>query len=179
MGLYVRHDSSYAHETGAHPENAGRLRAIEAELGRRDWLGLERRDAPEATREQMLRAHSEGHVEAIETFCAEGGGMIDADTLASEGSWTAALHAAGGAASAAEALLRGEDDFAVCALRPPGHHAERARAMGFCLLNNIAVAATIEALGGDSTPTPAPLEAAGEHAERARRFTALHSAERP
>jgi acetoin utilization deacetylase AcuC-like enzyme len=141
LGLYVRHDSSYAHETGAHPENVGRLRAIEAELGRRDWLGLERRDAPEATREQMLRVHSEGHVEAIETFCAEGGGLIDADTLASEGSWAAALHAAGGAAFAAEALLRGEDDFAVCALRPPGHHAERARAMGFCLLNNIAVAA--------------------------------------
>ena len=141
MGLYLHHRSSYEHDTGGHPENAGRLRAIEAELERRDWLGLERREAPEASREQLLRVHSPEHLEAIEALSARGGGMIDADTIASEGSWTAALHAAGGAASAAEALLAGEDSFAVCALRPPGHHAERERAMGFCLLNNVAIGA--------------------------------------
>jgi acetoin utilization deacetylase AcuC-like enzyme len=141
VGLYLHHPSSYEHETGGHPENAGRLRAIEAELADRDWPGLERRPAPAATREQLLRAHSERHVDAIEEFCARGGGMIDADTLAVERSWEAALHAAGGAAAAAEALLAGEDSFALCALRPPGHHAERERAMGFCLLNNVAVAA--------------------------------------
>jgi acetoin utilization deacetylase AcuC-like enzyme len=67
--------------------------------------------------------------------------MLDLDTVASERSWEAALNAAGGAAWAAEALLGGEDRFAICALRPPGHHAERARAMGFCLVNNVAVAA--------------------------------------
>ena len=141
MGLYLHHPSSYDHETGTHPENAGRLRAIEAELGSRDWLGLERREAPEATREQLLRVHSGEHLDAIEAFCAGGGGAIDADTLASEGSWEAALHATGGAAAAAEALLAGEDSFAICALRPPGHHAEGGRAMGFCLVNNVAVAA--------------------------------------
>jgi acetoin utilization deacetylase AcuC-like enzyme len=141
MGLYVHHSSSYEHDTGAHPENAGRLRAIEAELARRDWLGLDRRQAPGAEREQLLRVHSLEHLRAIERLCANGGGMVDADTVVSEGSWEAALHSAGGAAWAAEALLSGEDRFAVCALRPPGHHAERERAMGFCLLNNVAVAA--------------------------------------
>jgi acetoin utilization deacetylase AcuC-like enzyme len=141
VGLYVHHTSSYEHETGAHPENAGRLRAVDAELARRGWLGLDRRPAPAATEEQLLRVHSAEHLRAIEGLVAAGGGMVDADTVASSGSWEAALHAAGGAVWAAEALLAGEDRWAICALRPPGHHAERARAMGFCLLNNVAVAA--------------------------------------
>ena len=149
MGLYVHHPSSYEHDTGANPENAARLRAIEAELEAYGWLGLDRREAPAATREQLLRVHSLDHLRAIEGFCVKGGGMLDADTVVSQWSWEAALHAAGGAAWAAEALLGGEDRFAVCALRPPGHHAERAQAMGFCLVNNVAVAAAhaIEACG--------------------------------
>jgi acetoin utilization deacetylase AcuC-like enzyme len=149
VGLYVHHPSSYDHDTGAHPENASRLRAIEAELEANGWLGLDRREAPAATREQLLRVHSLDYLRAIEGFCVKGGGLLDVDTVASQWSWEAALRAAGGAAWAAEALLEGEDRFAVCALRPPGHHAERARAMGFCLLNNIAVAAAhaIEACG--------------------------------
>jgi acetoin utilization deacetylase AcuC-like enzyme len=149
MGLYVHHPSSYDHDTGAHPENAGRLRAIEAELEASGWLGLDQREAPAATREQLLRVHSLDYLRATEALCVKGGGMLDADTIASQWSWDAALHAAGGAAWAAEALLGGEDRFAICALRPPGHHAERARAMGFCLLNNVAVAAAhaIEACG--------------------------------
>ena len=81
------------------------------------------------------------HYDAIEEFCASGGGAIDADTLASPGSFEAALHAAGGAVAAAEALLGGRTNAAFCGLRPPGHHAERDRAMGFCLFNNVAVAA--------------------------------------
>jgi acetoin utilization deacetylase AcuC-like enzyme len=77
--------------------------------------------------------------------------MIDVDTIASEGSYEAAQHAAGGAVNAVERLLAGEDSFAFCALRPPGHHAETARAMGFCLFNNVAVAAAhaIEAAGAE------------------------------
>jgi len=140
MGLYVRHPSSFRHETGGHPENPRRLTAIEGALSDRDWLGLERIEAPAADRDQLLRVHTPEHVEAIERFSGAGGGMIDMDTVTSAGSWEAALHAAGGAAAAAERLLD-DGGFAFCGLRPPGHHAERERAMGFCLFNNIAVAA--------------------------------------
>jgi len=141
MGLYVHHRSSYEHDTGGHPENAGRLRAIEAALDDAGWPSLERVEAPAATRDQLHRVHSPEHVDAIEALSEGGGGPIDLDTVASAGSFEAALHAAGGAAWAAEALLANGDGFALTALRPPGHHAERARAMGFCLFNNAAVAA--------------------------------------
>jgi acetoin utilization deacetylase AcuC-like enzyme len=141
MGLYYAHPSSFDHDTGGHPENAARLRAIETTLDDAGWPGLDRVEAPAATREQLRRVHSDRHIEAIEQLCANGGGLIDLDTMASEGSFEAALHAAGGAAGAAERLLREGDGFAFCGLRPPGHHAEPARAMGFCLFNNVAIAA--------------------------------------
>jgi acetoin utilization deacetylase AcuC-like enzyme len=151
LPLYYAHPSSYAHDTGAHPENAGRLRAITSALEARDWMGLERVEAPAARREQLERVHTAAHVDAIEELSGRGGGPIDLDTIASADSWEAALHAAGGAAAAAERLLAGDDRFALCALRPPGHHAERDRAMGFCLFNNVAVAAahTLEACGAE------------------------------
>ncbi len=141
MGLYLAHPSSLEHDTGAHPENASRLRAIEAALEGAGWPGLERVEAPAATREQIARVHTPEHIAAIEDLSARGGGMIDVDTIASEGSFDAALHAAGGAVSAVDRLVAGEGRFAFCGLRPPGHHAERSRAMGFCLFNNVAVAA--------------------------------------
>jgi acetoin utilization deacetylase AcuC-like enzyme len=141
VGLYLSHPSSLEHDTGAHPENASRIRAIEAALDQAGWPGLERIEAPAATREQIGRVHTQEHITAIEEFSARGGGMIDIDTIASTGSFDAALHAAGGAVNAVDRLLGGEDRFAFCGLRPPGHHAEAARAMGFCLFNNVAVAA--------------------------------------
>jgi acetoin utilization deacetylase AcuC-like enzyme len=141
-GLYLRHPSSLLHATGAHPESARRLVAIEQALSDRDWLGLELVEAPAAEREQLLRVHDAGLIDSIEQLAARGGGLIDMDTIASEGSWEAALHAAGAAVGAVDRLLpEGAGGFAFCGTRPPGHHAERGTAMGFCLFNNAAVAA--------------------------------------
>jgi acetoin utilization deacetylase AcuC-like enzyme len=138
-GLYLRHPLAFEHDTGPHPENADRIRAIETVLEREDWHGLEVVEAPAATAEQLLRVHTESLVSKIERISAAGGGMVDADTIASPRSYDAALRAAGGAVRGVEALLGGEAGFAFCGLRPPGHHAETNRAMGFCLFNNIAV----------------------------------------
>ena len=140
-GLYFHHASSIAHETGAHPENKARIPAIENELDRRDWLGWERREAPMVGIEQLERIHSPEHVQRIRAVAEGGGGWFDADTLASAGSWDAALHAAGGACALVDAVMAREAPTAFAGLRPPGHHCEVARPMGFCLFNNVAVAA--------------------------------------
>ncbi len=138
-GLYLRHPFSFEHDTGSHPENAERVRAIEARLEADDWHGLEVVEAPAATIEQIERVHSRSHVESIREISARGGGMIDLDTVASARSYEAALRAAGGAVHAVDRLLGDRAGFAFCGLRPPGHHAERSRAMGFCLFNNVAI----------------------------------------
>ena len=140
MRAYFSHPASLGHETGNHPENAGRIRAIEAALEAEEWLGLERFEAPEAEREQLERVHTPAAIDLVERVSGSGGGMLDADTIVSSGSWQAGLRAAGGACEAARLLLEAGEGFAVSALRPPGHHAETARQMGFCLFNNAAVA---------------------------------------
>ncbi len=115
--------------------------AIEEAMSERDWLGLELVEAPAADREQLLRVHDEALIDSIEQLSARGGGMIDMDTIASEGSWEAAVHAAGAAVWAVDRLVPDGGGVAFCGTRPPGHHAERGQAMGFCLFNNAAVAA--------------------------------------
>ena len=102
---------------------------------------MERREAPQADRAAVTAIHPEAHVEAIRAGAEAGGGQIDADTILSRGSYRAALHAAGGACAMVEELLAGRAPFGFCGMRPPGHHAERATAMGFCLFNNVAIAA--------------------------------------
>ena len=145
--LYFSHPSSLEHDPRqglpGHPENPGRLRAIEAALADRDWLGWERREAPAAREEELVLVHPREHVQRIRDLCRSGGGVIDADTFAGERSYEAALHAAGGACAMTRALLAGEAEVGFCALRPPGHHAEPERAMGFCLFDSVAVAAAL------------------------------------
>ncbi len=138
--LYLRHPSSLDHDTGMHPERADRIRAVEGALAARDWLGWEVREAPAATEEQLLRVHPREHVERIRAACAHSQ-ALDLDTPVVPASWDAALHAAGGACALVDALLGGEAPTAFAALRPPGHHAEPDRAMGFCLFSNVAIAA--------------------------------------
>jgi acetoin utilization deacetylase AcuC-like enzyme len=145
--LYFSHPASFEHDPRegiyGHPENPERLRAIEAALAERDWLGWERREAPAASEAELTLVHPAEHVEAIRGLCRAGGGAIDADTYAGPASYEAALRAAGGACEMIRALLSGEAEVGFCALRPPGHHAEPARAMGFCLFDNVAVAAAL------------------------------------
>ncbi len=139
--MFLSHPSSLAHDTGPHPERADRIVAIEHELERRGWLGLERLESPAAQRATVTAVHPEAYVAAIEAVCARGGGQLDLDTVASAGSCEAALHGAGGAAKLVDLLLDGSAPSGFSVHRPPGHHATRMRAMGFCLFNNIAIAA--------------------------------------
>ena len=147
--LLFSHPSSLEHETGAHPEGSGRIEAIEGELSARNWLGWERREAPAVDRDALRAVHPDRYIDAVRSVSERGGGAFDPETVASAGSYTAALHAAGGACALGEALLAGEAATGFCALRPPGHHAEPAQAMGFCLFNNVAVAArhALDSLG--------------------------------
>ena len=110
-------------------------------MERHGWFGWEREEAPRATRDQLSRVHPLAHVDAIAGLSARGGGAIDLDTSAVAGTYEAALRSAGGAVAMVDALLGDGDPCGVSALRPPGHHAEAARAMGFCFFNNVAVAA--------------------------------------
>jgi acetoin utilization deacetylase AcuC-like enzyme len=145
--LYFCHPACLEHDPGpvmpGHPERPERLLAIERRLALDDWLGWQRRQAPAATEAELELVHSASHVAGIRELCTRGGGAIDADTYAVAASWEAARRAAGGACAMVRALLAGEDSVGFCATRPAGHHAERERAMGFCLFDNIAVAAEL------------------------------------
>ncbi len=140
--VFLEHPSSNAHDTGGHPEQPARMAAIERELSERGWLGYERMKSPAVAESDLAAVHPRSYVEAIERISARGGGYLDADTVTSEGSFEAALHAAGGAVALVDLLLDGQASSAFSAHRPPGHHALPTRAMGFCLFNNVAVAAT-------------------------------------
>jgi acetoin utilization deacetylase AcuC-like enzyme len=142
--LLVASDPRFeAHMAGAHhPERPARLEAVLAGIhAGADTEAIAHLEPRLATTAELARVHDPIYLDRLEAFCAGGGGRLDADTGASAASWDAARYAAGAGLAAVLALERGEGVAAFCALRPPGHHAVPDRAMGFCLLNNVAVCA--------------------------------------
>ncbi len=148
--LLYSHDACLLHDNGAgHPERAERIpAAIAGVLG--CGAEIERREAPVIDTESIYSVHDPAYVNSIEQACALGAQSLDADTAVVEASWEAALRSAGAGIAAVEALRAGEADFAFLAVRPPGHHALHSRAMGFCLFNNIAIAAEVLTASGES-----------------------------
>jgi acetoin utilization deacetylase AcuC-like enzyme len=140
----ITHPACLLHDNGEfHPECPDRLRAVLAALETEEFADLVREAAPQATTEQLTRVHPASYVEAILSVRPAADEMVqlDADTSMSAGSAEAALRAAGAAVAAVDAVMEGWARAAFAAVRPPGHHAEPARPMGFCLFNNAAVAA--------------------------------------
>lgn len=139
--LLFTHPACLRHDPGRfHPERPARLEAALAGARRAPGEILER-EAPRISEDLLHQVHEPAYVEAIRRFCAAGGGSLDPDTAAGPESWDAALRAAGAGPEAVGRLRAGEAEQAFLAVRPPGHHALRARAMGFCLFNNAAAAA--------------------------------------
>jgi acetoin utilization deacetylase AcuC-like enzyme len=143
MTLLFTHPDCLAHDPGAgHPERPARLAAVLAALDRPEFGALDRREAPLATVAQIARVHDEDYVTALLAAApAKGQVRLDPDTAMSPGSDRAALRAAGAVVAAVDAVATGAALTAFCAVRPPGHHAEPERAMGFCLFNSVAVGA--------------------------------------
>ena len=142
---YLTHPSSLKHNMGAgHPECPARIQAIEDQLIASGLMPfLDRQDAPAASKEQLQRAHSIDYIETIFRASPSNGLVyLDADTAMNPYSLEAALHAAGAAVKAVDLVMSGQNENAFCNIRPPGHHAGRSSAAGFCIFNNVAVAAT-------------------------------------
>lgn len=141
---YISHPACHRHDTGeAHPECSRRISAIEDRFIASGLFDVLRQfDAPEVSDEQLLRVHTRAHLDAIAAAIPESGyARLDPDTVISSGSLDAARRAAGAVVKGVDLVAGGEMETAFCAVRPPGHHAESDRAMGFCLYNNIAVGA--------------------------------------
>lgn len=141
--LVLSHESGLTHDTGDHhPEHAGRLKSILKALEQPALAGLKREDAPQATAEQITRAHPGAYFDMMmKVMPQQGLRHLDGDTVVSPGSGEAMLRAAGAVVRAVNAVAKGEANNAFCAVRPPGHHAESDKPMGFCLVNNAAVGA--------------------------------------
>jgi acetoin utilization deacetylase AcuC-like enzyme len=137
------HESGLLHDTGhSHPERADRLRVIYELLDEKPFSDLPRIKAKPAKEDRLTLAHPYTYVLRMEgSIPAQGHKSVDADTILSPGSWDAALHAAGAVCDAVDDVVSGKTTRAFCPMRPPGHHAEPAVSMGFCLFNNVFIGA--------------------------------------
>ena len=141
--LVFTHPACLKHDAGPHhPESPARLAAVLKALDAEEFKDIERREAPEATVEQLGRVHPPAYVEAVLAAMPQTGYVaFDSDTVCSPGSREATLRAAGAVVAAVDAVMAGDVKNAFCAVRPPGHHAEPTQPMGFCLFNNVAIGA--------------------------------------
>ncbi|HEX9360849.1 MAG TPA: histone deacetylase family protein [Bradyrhizobium sp.] len=141
--LLVSHRSSLDHQTPpGHPERPDRIRAIEQVLGESRFDRLVREQAPEGSLDLVRLCHNEHYIEQLQHIAPKSGMIyLDGDTSMSPGTWEAAMRGVGGAVAATDAVMSGTHDNAFVAMRPPGHHAETNRPMGFCLFDHAAIAA--------------------------------------
>ncbi|MEZ5886074.1 MAG: histone deacetylase family protein [Paracoccaceae bacterium] len=159
MTIFLTHEAGLGHETpSGHPEQVARLPAIYGALRAEEFAGLDRRAAPMADEAEVLRCHDRAHLDRVRAARpAKGWAALDGDTFMAPGSFEAALRAVGGIEAAIDAVLAGEAQNAFLAMRPPGHHAERDRAMGFCLFSTVAIGARY-ALDAKGLPRVAVLD---------------------
>jgi acetoin utilization deacetylase AcuC-like enzyme len=140
--MLLYHDQVFTeHDTGRHPECIARIERVNAMLSA-NWV--HRSVCPSwttASRAAIEAVHQAAYYDQLKQWCEQAAGRIESDTVVSRGSWNAGLRAAGAAVDAVQRVVRGEDKTAFCAIRPPGHHALPSGPMGFCLFNNVAIAA--------------------------------------
>ena len=143
MTTYLVYSDIYLkHDTGPHPETSQRLSATMAYLKRKGWLNKATLIEPRpASVDEIAYIHSREHIESVRKVAEDGGGYLDADTPVSGKSYEVALYAAGGVLTAVDKVISARNSNALCLIRPPGHHARPEYGMGFCLFNNVAIAA--------------------------------------